>query len=133
MAIVVFDPTTFKLRYLEFADVDPALLTMYFSEATIYVDNTEDSVITDVNIRGMVLNMIVAHIAALQAAPLVGRISSAGEGSVNVSTTYATPTGSRAWFDQSRYGAAAWQAMAPYRSALYIPAPSAPMTYVPEG
>ena len=133
MSVVVFNPTIFKARYPEFADVDSALLTLYFNEAQIYVDNTENSVIVDMNIRGMILNMLVAHIAAIQVAPLVGRLASAGEGSVNVSTSYAVATGSRAWFDQTRYGAGAWQALAPYRCAIYIPAPASPMTYVPEG
>ena len=133
MSVVVFNPTNYKLRYPEFADVDSDLLSLYFNEAQIYVDNTENSVILDTNIRGMILNMVVSHIAALQEAPLVGRVSSAGEGSVNVSTSYAVSTGSRAWWDQTRYGASAWQALAPYRCAIYIPAPSSPMTLVSEG
>ena len=138
MSVVVFDPTVFKIRYPEFATVDSALLTLYFNEAMIYVDNTESSVITDTNIRGMILNMIVAHIATLQArissgSPLVGRISSASEGGVSVSVSAAPSTGSRIWFDQTLYGDAAWKALRPYGHAIYITAPQPIPTYVPEG
>lgn len=128
MAIVTFDPSNFKLRYPEFADISNDLLNMYFSEASIFFCNTDNSVVTNIAVRGMILCMIVAHIAALSAAPLVGRISSASEGSVSAQTAYAIASGSRAWYDQTKYGAAAWQAMTPYRCAIYIGAAPSQMT-----
>jgi hypothetical protein len=133
MAIVTFDVSVFRARYPEFSTVLDATLSAYFTEATIYCNNTDGSVVSDVSIRGMILNMLVAHIAKLSTTDLVGRVSSAGEGSVNVSNTYAPAMGSRAWFDQTRYGASAWQAMSPYRRALYIPPVARAVTYVPNG
>ena len=137
MPVVVFSSTTFKLRYPEFSSVSNDLLDIYFSEASMYCNNTEASRVTDLTVRATALNMIVAHIAALQqrvtdGAPLVGRIASAGEGGVSVSTAAAAPIGTRAWFDQTLYGAAAWQVLGQYRHMLYVPATFTPTVYVPE-
>lgn len=133
MAVVAFNSTTFKATFPEFATTGNDVLAAYFVEAGFYCNNTDASVVTDVTLRGIILNLLAAHIAKLTAAPLVGRVSSAGEGSVNASTTYATPTAGRAFFDQTQYGARAWQLMGPYRHALYIGPTKPYTTYVPEG
>jgi hypothetical protein len=103
---------------------------MYFNEAGIYCDNTANSLITDDSaggLRSMLLNMLTAHIAALNAvingqasSSIVGRVTSASEGSVSVSADYQAP-GSAAWFAQTKYGAAYWQATSAYRSFRYLP------------
>lgn len=129
MAIVVFDPSAFLVRYPEFSTVNPVLLGDYFTEATLYLDKTDSSRVQDVNQRALLLNMLVAHIAALNSgangqspSPLVGRVSSATEGSVNVSTEFAAATnGTQAWFYQTRYGASYWALTGRYRTAVYIP------------
>lgn len=130
MAIVVFDPVRFVARYPEFSTVDVLVLGDYFTEATIYLNNTDSSRVQDVNQRALLLNMLVAHIAALNgsgvngqgASPLVGRVASATEGSVTVATDFAAATnGTQAWFFQTRYGTAYWAATARYRTAVYIP------------
>lgn len=131
MAVVVFDETAFKARYPEFSALTSAVLSAYFTEATIYLNNTEASPVTDEAQRAILLNMLVAHIAFLDSSSsansgLVGRIASATEGSVSVTTDVGPMTGSQAWFMQSRYGAAYWQATAPYRTFRYFPGQSWP-------
>jgi hypothetical protein len=101
----------------------------YFDEAALYCDNTPCSIVQDLNERTFLLNMVTAHIAALNAplngqpsSPLVGRISGATQGSVSVQTDFQVP-GSAAWFAQTKYGAAYWQATTKYRSMLYVRGP----------
>jgi hypothetical protein len=128
MTAVVFSPSAFKVRYPEFSAVDDVRLSAFFDEATLYLSNT-DKPVKDVVKRAMLFNMLVAHIATLggvlasnSPAP-VGRVASAGQGSVNVSTEYMQP-GSYAWFVQTQYGAAFWQATVKYRSFRYYPCPT---------
>lgn len=121
--VVVFDSAAFVARYPEFSAVSGGVLGMYFDEATIYLDNTPSSVVPDLGKRAVYLNMLTAHIAQINGngkpSGAVGRVSSAGEGSVSASMAYAAPTGSRAWFDQTPYGAAFWQATRSYRTMRY--------------
>ncbi len=130
MGIVVFDEARFKARYPEFATVLDATLDEYFIEATIYLDNTDASPVSDVDRRTVLLNMLVAHIAQINSgangqgpSSLVGQITSATEGSVSVSVANMAATGTSAWFQQSKYGAAYWQATAPYRTFRYVARP----------
>jgi hypothetical protein len=129
--IVVFNPAQFLIRYPEFASVDPGLLQAYFDEATIYLSNTECSVVRNIEPRALLLNMLVAHIAAINAgvngqpaSPLVGRVNTATEGSVSVGTAMDGVPGTAAWFMQTKYGSSYWQATAQYRTARYIPGSS---------
>jgi hypothetical protein len=133
VAVVVFDIAAFRARYPEFSTVLDATLTAYFSEAGLYLSNTDSSVVKDVIIRAILLNMLTAHIAALNSgvngqAPsgIVGRISQASEGSVSVSADMGPPSGSAAWFLQTEYGASFWQASASFRTFRYIPGSSRP-------
>ena len=126
--IVVFDFSTWALRYPEFSSLNPSLVQLYFNEAQLYVDNSPCSIIRDLNQRAVFLNMVTAHITALNAAingipssPLVGRIDSGTEGSVSVSTKLEVPAGCPQWFAQSKYGIAFWVASSSYRTMHYIP------------
>ena len=137
-ATAVFDAPTFKLRYPEFATVDAALLGLYANEATLYLANDGSGPVQNAGQQLSLLNMVVAHIAKINAtvngqAPsgLVGRVSSASEGSVSVSVEGAPASGSSAWFMQTTYGAQFWAATAPYRTARYIP--SYPQGTFPSG
>ena len=129
MAIASFSYTTWAARYPELAPfVNEALATAYFFEACMFLNNTDSSPVTDANIRLVLLNMLVAHISKLNAyingqAPsdLVGRVSSATEGSVSVSAEMNIARGSAQWFNQTRYGAEYWQATAVFRTAQYRP------------
>ncbi len=131
MAIVVFDITAFRERYPEFDTVSDALLNAYFVEATVYLDNTDGSVVTDSAIRSVYLNMLVSHLAAMNSGVggskptgLVGRVASASEGSVSVSMADIPSSSSSWWYLQTPYGAAYWQATAAYRTARYVPGAS---------
>lgn len=133
MGIVVFDVAVFRERYPEFTTVSDGLLQLFFDESTLYLNNTECSLVQDVPRRALLLNMLTAHVAALNAgtngqaaSPLVGRINSATEGSVSVSTDMGAVPGSAAWFVQTKYGAAYWQATVNLRSFRYIPGRSYP-------
>jgi len=125
MTAVVFSPSAFKIRYPEFSAVDDVRLSAFFDEATLYLSNTDKPVV-DVIKRATLFNMLVAHIGSLggvlanNTPSPVGRVASAGQGSVNVSTEY-LPAGSHAWFTQTQYGAAFWQATVQYRSFRYYP------------
>ena len=134
--VVSFDYTAWAMRYPELsASVAQPLAQLYFNEATLYLNNTGASVVRDLCTRATLLNMLTAHIAALNAplngqasSPLVGRIATASEGSVSVGTDLQVP-GSAAWAAQTKYGLAWWQATLPYRSARYIRGPRSSYGY----
>lgn len=122
MGIVVFDPAAFVTRYPEFSAISSFVLTEYFMEATIYLDNTDASRVSDVAQRTVLLNMLTAHVAAINGSEttLVGRISYAGEGTVAANTMYTNnPSESMAFFTQTKYGAAFWAATRSYRTMVY--------------
>lgn len=130
MAVVSFDYAAWAARYPELsAYVAPQQAQAFFSEAQLYCDNTDSSIVTNVATRAVLLNMLTAHIAALNArlaapsSPLVGRINSASEGSVSVSAELNLPPGSSQWYAQTKYGIAFWQATARYRTFRYVRGP----------
>lgn len=120
MAAVAFDLSVFRNRYRAFAATDPTLLAAYFTEAGLHCNNTSSSIIKDEAYRLLVLNMIVAHLAELDTTPLVGRVSNVTVGGISTSIDYEAAAGTKAWYNQTKYGAAAWAAMSPYRRALYV-------------
>ena len=130
MAIVTFDATSFKTRYPEFAAVSDSRLQACFDEAGLYLANTDSSIVQNIPKRTLLLNMLTAHIAFIggalsadgQTRP-VGRVSQAGEGSVNAAFE-GPPPGSAQWFQQSQYGAAYWQATSNLRGFKYISNPT---------
>ena len=130
MGVFAFSAANFKLRYPEFATLGDDLLGMYFTEACMYCDNTSASIISSVTMRGVILNALTAHVAALVSAAMSGRVSSASEGNVSVSTDMGPPSLSRAWFFQTKYGASAYQMMAPYRCAFYVPPQNGPCLFI---
>jgi len=129
MSVVAFDFNAWVARYPELSPPveEPAAL-LYFAEAQLYLNNTPTAIVEDVATRAVLLNMLVAHIAAIAIARapggggIVGRVASASEGSVSVSADMQLP-GSAAWFAQTAYGAAYWQATAQYRTMRYRPGP----------
>lgn len=130
MGVVVFDSAMFKARYSEFAPVQNATLGAFFQEATLYLSNQDNSPVQNLTTRAVMLNMLTAHVAYLAGAlaadgkpPPVGRVSQASEGSVSVGLEYAAP-GSSAWFSQTPYGAAFWQATRSLRGMRYVVNPT---------
>lgn len=134
MGVVAFDYGAWAARYPELAaSVSQPQAQGYWNEAGLYLDNTASSLVTDDSVGGQratLLNMVTAHIAQLNAyqngqaaSPLVGRISSATEGSVTVQASMDAQPGSAAWWQQTKYGAAYWAATSHYRTARYRPGP----------
>lgn len=129
MPAVTFDPVAFKARYPEFAAVADPALQACFDEAGIYLSNSDKPVANEAR-RLVLFNMLTAHIAYLggllsadgRPRP-VGRVSQASEGSVSAGFEYLAP-GSSAWFAQTQYGAAFWQATTSLRGMRYIPCPT---------
>lgn len=124
---ITFNYTSWAARYPEFSGVDPVLVQAYFDEATIYCRNDGGGPVSTSAIQTTLLNMLTAHICQLNAAingqdssQIVGRINSASQGSVSVGTEMNLP-GSAAWFAQTKYGVAYWQATAQYRTMRYMP------------
>lgn len=114
-----FDRKLFALRYPDFANTDPDLLAAFFDEACLYVDNSAASVVPDAQ-RSLILHMVTAHIAELNTTPLVGRTRSVSVSVTNTSTQVDTQPGSQGWFEQTRYGYAAWEALSAYRCCMYL-------------
>ena len=83
-------------------------------------------------VQSDLLNLITAHLCQLfvpnpaagaPQAAMVGRISSASQGSVSVTAEYAAETSqSMAWWVQTQYGAAYWNAMNARHAFRYVPA-----------
>jgi len=128
---VVFDPVAFKARYPQFANVDVTLLQAFFDEAAaLYLNNSARSIERDLGERSILLNMIVAHLGTLSGiltpagqgstATQVGRVSSASEGSTSASLDMGQQSKGAAFWMQTQYGAAYWQATAGYRTMRYI-------------
>ena len=131
MAVAVFDYTAWAARYPELAGtVDQALATALFTEAGLYLDNTDASIVADPALRLILLNMIVAHLAVMGgaldgASPTgqVGRVTSATEGSVSVSLDTGLAPGTASWWSITSYGLNFWAATKRYRSMHYRPGP----------
>ncbi|STK50277.1 Uncharacterised protein [Escherichia coli] len=67
MGTVTFDCRMFVSLYPEFSTVTPELLTAVFNQATaLYLDNTDDSPVTDLKEREQLLFLLVAHLCALR-------------------------------------------------------------------
>lgn len=138
--VVTFDYATWAAQYPELATPTTAPMAQNdFNQAELYLDNTPCSPVqpaTPGGRRETILYLLTSHIAALTirsnaaadaSGTLVGRMSNSSEGSVSAGFALDGLPGSAAWFAQTRYGLSAWQALAPYRTALYIAAPQIPL------
>lgn len=130
--VFVFDPAAFKLAFPQFNRYSDEQLTYFFESIEGLLNNSETSCISLKN-RKLWYWLLVAHKAELQNrindgnTGLVGRISSATEGSISVSTDY--PMGSGAmeqWLKSTPYGAEFYAKTAAYRTATWVAA-TAPM------
>lgn len=136
--VVAFNYSAWALRYPEFDNVSAQQAQMYWNEATTYCRNDGGGPVGDANTQTIMLNQLTAHIAYLAVgtagitpsgaqlgspgqapSPLVGRVSSAGEGSVSVSVDNGSQPGSAAWFQQTIYGSAFWALASQFRSFQY--------------
>jgi len=129
------DPVTFVyadwiVAYPEFSTIPEATAESYFDMATGFLRNDGTSPVSSTSTQTTLLYLLTAHIAKLfgtvngqAASDLVGRISSATEGSVSVSVDLPQLPQSAAWFSQTKYGLMFWQMTAAYRTARYVPGP----------
>lgn len=129
MAVVTLNIANFRAMYPEFSNVTDPILPFLFDQATDYLNNTDFSLVDDAVKRERLLYMLMAHIAYVRygdnkgngGSGMVGRISSASEGSVSVSSELGPIEFRYAWYTQSPYGMAFWQATKVYRMANYYP------------
>lgn len=129
--VVQYDSADFLGRYPEFTTLNtsnPQALPACFAEAALYLDNSANSRVQQVEQRQPLLYMLTAHIAALYfplntaaASGAVGRVSQATEGSVSVTLDMGQVTFNAAWFLQTKYGASYWQASAKWRQMRVVP------------
>lgn len=125
---VVFNATEFTAAYPSFTTVSATILQGNFNLATLLLDNTAASVVQDAPTRQYYLYLLTAHITAIlngvngqPPSGVVGRISSATQGSVSVQTQWAANMGNaEAFFVQTPWGALFWQATVSYRTAHYV-------------
>lgn len=124
---IVFDYQAWAFRYPEIAQSVPqGMAQALYAEAGLYLFPGDGSLVTDEGQRLLILNMIVAHIALLRTMTrngLIGRVTSASEGSVSVSVAAMTVPGSAEWFALTGPGLSAWAALAPFRTARVILGP----------
>jgi hypothetical protein len=141
-AVATFDYAAWQRRYPEFGAVTEPQAQDFFTEATLYLRNDGTGPVRDPAQQLMLLNMLVAHIAALNAmnvsaqgqAGIVGRIALASEGSVSIAAAAMPDEGGlAAWFQITPYGLAYWAATAPLRMARYVPGPRRGCTHYGRG
>lgn len=135
MAVVVFDPAAFKVAFPEFELVPDARLTLLFNMIGFtLLDNTDASIVVNVDQRSSMLNLLLAHMLTLYGyvtetgtvvpgTGAVGRVSSATEGTVSTSLEYRVPASAgEAWYNQTPWGAMYWVMTAQFRSFHYVAA-----------
>lgn len=135
--VVQFSAPEFVALYPEFTGLTLAQQTNAFNDAQLLLDNTCGSYVQDANKRLILLYALTAHVCFLDCGTndgagnvnpppgVVGRIDSAGQGSVNVSAVMGDDTSTtEAYFQQTKYGAKFWQQSMGYRlGGHYIPPP----------
>lgn len=131
MASVTLDAAEFKALYPEFDYLEDAQINNLFLAAQLYLDNSNCSIVTDEAKRKYLMYLLTAHLAYMRYGDkdgnggnsgLVGRLSSATEGSVSVSADLGSGAEFRyAWYTQSPYGLDYWQATKIYRMGNYYP------------
>lgn len=134
-----FDFATWIAGYPEFSALSPAQGQAYFNQACLLFANTTSNPAFCDGTLPALLYLVTSHVAWLMCpkdangnpsasgtiSPLVGRISSAAEGSVNVSTELkgSGAPGAEYW-EQTRYGLQFWTATAQYRTGRYLARPT---------
>ena len=136
---ITFVYANWTALFPEFTNVSQAQAQLYFNLATDVIDNTGCSPVCSTQTLTDLLNLATAHIAWLfspqtegkpdsngnELAPsIVGRISNAAEGSVSVATVMPDQPRSAAWWQQTRYGALAWQIISGFQRGFYVPGPN---------
>jgi hypothetical protein len=119
MAVITFDVAAFRAAYSQFSDITDGQLENFWNVAClINQTNTDASLVSDLEARRVLLNMLVCHLCTLyqRGDGAVGTVSNATEGSVSTGFAAIPYTQANWWYLQTRCGAAYWMAMAPYRT-----------------
>lgn len=122
MSVVVFDFQDFILEFPEWANVEESFAQRLFQRATTFLNNTDKSIICNVDIRREALYLLVAHFLEINSrgGGAVGTLSSATEGSVSASYSSNNSNIPAPW-NQTTYGCDYWTLVLPYRlGPLYI-------------
>ncbi len=136
--VVQFSYAAWVAMFPEFAAVSQATAEGYFASACIYHNNKLTGPVCDADAQSYFLNLVTAHLAARYSNAAgspnpgtpqnpntpVGRISSAGEGTVNASFENNYPAGTAQWWQQTKYGSDYWEATKAYRTAQYRALPT---------
>lgn len=139
---VTFNYETWTAMYPEFGNLTPSQGQGYFTRATgsIIANSCSNPANADGNLAYMIY-LATSHVAWLSCprdangnpaatgtppSPLIGRISSAQEGSVNVQTEWEGGAANQldAYLQQTKYGVELIAAIAPYRTARYLARPT---------
>lgn len=130
---------TFTAMFPVFGCLTQPQVEGYFNISGLYVANSPRN--PAICILPQLLYLVTAHIAWLMlpkdangnpatngsasSGSLVGRITNATQGSVNVGLEMGPSSGPQeAWYNQTQFGAMAWVAMAPFRTARYLVSPT---------
>jgi Protein of unknown function (DUF4054) len=131
----VFNYDNWIAIFPEFSQVSQPAAEGYFDLAQLFMRNDGRGPICDPNFQARIMNLTTAHIAFLFSAqrngtpdtngpeviPLVGRIANGSEGSVKVQIDFPDQQPNSAWWNQSKYGAAVWVALKPFRIGFFLP------------
>lgn len=128
---VSFSPSEFTDMYPAFVKVPDAALIANFELATLALNNSVASIVRNVGTRQSLLYLATAHYTALLNGvngdppnpTLVGRITSANQGSVSVSTEFKSDSESAAFWNTTTWGASFWQLTARFRTSRYLGSP----------
>lgn len=132
---VVFNFENWIQTFPMFSAVSQPLAQSYFDMATLYFNNCGWP--GSLPQAPMLLNLLTSHLAWLYSPRddngnpastgtlppmIVGRISSASQGSVSMQTDFNSSQGSpnAQWYNQTPWGAQYWAATAPFRTARYV-------------
>jgi hypothetical protein len=132
---VVFNYLDWVAMFPELGGVNQAAATNYFNLATMFVQNTSGCLVQDPVRLTNLLYLATAHVVFLLSQrtngvpttggidpppPIVGRITTATEGSVSVATELPNQPVNAAWWQQTTYGAMVWMMLAPSRTMRYV-------------
>jgi len=123
--IVELDLTEWREIYPQYPKVSDVQLQGLWDVACALIGNTPSSRIPydppRTERRKIILYATLCHLAYLATrGDVVGNVSNAAQGSVNVGLTFMQKQNSR-WWEQSQCGATAWMLLAPHRSGgLYV-------------
>lgn len=128
---IVYTYAVWSATFTQFSNTvsQTAFDTTIYPLAQQYCVNDGSGPVPTSDIQTNLMGLMCSHIAQLlfgsnlqPASTLVGRINSAGEGSVNVAVEMPQAKSSiQAWLQQTQYGTMYWAASAPFRTMRYRP------------